>query len=197
MKFSALLSAVKYPKELLRRYCRHQWDVNDDGEILIGHVKIQGSYSTLAPDGQGEIITPNLITIEGANYLLGVALGAATQYSKFYIAPFSGNVSITDTLTAATFTSTTTEVTAYSEGTRVEFVESAPANRAVANTANPAVFTSSSDNLTIWGFGLLSTATKSATTGVLLSAMKYSTARTLPVTGDTLSVKYTLTLNNS
>lgn len=184
-------------RELGRRYRNHQWEVTDDGEILIAHARIKGVYSTLAPDGLGEVRTPNLITTEGANHLLGVALGAATQYSKFYLAPFSGNVSITDTLTAATFTSTTTEVTAYSEGTRVEFVESTPAARSVNNTANPAVFTSSSDNITIWGFGLLSTAAKSATTGVLLSAVKYTTARILPVTGDTISIKYTLSLNNS
>ena len=187
-------------RELGRFFRNHRWEQADDGAVLIGHARIQGLYETLAPDGLGWQQTPNLMTVEGINYLLSVGIcgGSGTAASKFYIAPFSGNVAVVNTLTATNFTATQSEISAgYSETTRVEFIESAPAGGSINNTANPATITSATDNLTIWGLGLLSVSTKSATTGVLLSAAKYTTSRTLPTTSDTLGIKYTLTLANS
>jgi hypothetical protein len=199
MNLSTFASALrpKHWANLARLFRNHAWERNDDGEILIGHARIGGVFSCTAPDGLGECATHNLITTEGANYLLSVGLGNVAAYSKFYIAPFSGNITVTDALTAATFAGSATEITTYSEATRVEFVETVPALKSTNNVDNAAVFTASQDNVNIWGVGLLSTATKSATTGVLLSAAKYSTVRNLPTTGDTLGVKYTLTLSNS
>lgn len=188
----------KHWKELYRLYRNHKWETDDDGNLLISHAKIGGVYETFAPDGLGCVQTSNLIVTEGANYLLSCGVGSGTQNTKFYIAPFAGNITVADTLTSATFSATTTELTTqYSESTRVEFVESAPASKSTNNIANPAVFTSAVDNVNIWGVGLLSSSTKGATSGVLLSAAKYSTVRNLPTTGDSLAVKYTLTLANS
>jgi len=185
-------------RELGRRFRNRRYEVTDDGEVLIAHARIGGLFSTRAPDGQGEVLTHNLLTTEGVNYLLACGLGGGVQMGAFYIAPFSGNVVVADTWTAATFASTATElITQYDEATRVTFVKSTPANKSTNNTANPAVFTSALDNVNIWGIGVLSTATKGATSGVLLSAAKYTTVRNLPTAGDSLAVKYTLTLTNS
>jgi len=200
MNLSTIASRLqpKHWRNLARLFRNHQWEANDDGEILIGHARISGAYETLAPDGLGSIVTKNLWTIEGMNYLLSAGMGNGVQVGTWYVAPFSGNVTITDTLTAATFASATTELTTqYSEASRVTYTESVPANRSTNNTANPAVFTSASDNVNIWGIGLLSISTKGSTSGILLSAAKYSTVRNLPVTGDQISVKYTVTLSNS
>jgi hypothetical protein len=188
----------KHWRNLARMFRNHQWEANDDGEILIGHARISGAYETLAPDGLGSVVTRNLLTTEGINHLLTACVGNGVQVGTWYVAPFSGNVTIADTLTAATFASATTELTTqYSEASRVTYQESVPANKSTSNTENPAVFTSAAGNVNIWGIGLLSVSTKGSTSGVLLSAAKYSTVRNLPVTGDQLSVKYTLSLANS
>jgi predicted hotdog family 3-hydroxylacyl-ACP dehydratase len=86
----------------------------------------------------------------------------------------------------------------YSELTRQAFVESVPANKSTNNTASPAVITSSADTQTIYGACLVSNSTKNnIASGVLLSAAKYSVARSLPTTGDALGIKYSLSLGNA
>lgn len=200
MNFIAFCNALspKYWRELARMFRNHKWERNDDGEILISHAAIGGVFECEAQDGLGVVRTNNLITTEGCNYLLSAGIAGGTAYTVFYVAPFSGNVAVADTLTAANFATTQTELsTTYSETTRVAFVESAPANKSTNNTANPATITAATDNVSIWGLGLLSTNVKSATTGVLLAAAKYTSVRTLPTAADTLGIKYTLTLANS
>jgi len=196
----SVLNALKprHWRELYRHFRNFKYEYDDNNDLLISHTRISGVYEIEAPDGLGVTVASNLITTEGANYLLSCGVGGGAQFGTFYVAPFSGNVSIVDTLTAATFASATTELTTqYSEATRVAFVESVPASKSTNNTANPAVFTAATTNVSIWGVGLLSSATKGATAGVLLSAAKYGTVRSLPTAGDQLSAKYTLTLANS
>jgi hypothetical protein len=200
MNLRAFCSALapKYWRELARLFRNYKWERNDDGDILIGHATIGGVFECDAPDGLGVVRTNNLITTEGCNYLLSAGIAGGTQYTTFYITPFSGNVAVTDALTAANFTTTQTELTTqYTETTRVTFVESTPASKSTNNTASPATVTAAADSVSIWGLGLMSTSTKSATTGVLLAAAKYSTVRTLATSADTLGIKYTLTMANS
>jgi hypothetical protein len=189
--------APKHFRNLARLYRNHQWDRDDEGQILIGHARIHGVQS-VSTDGETWRQRPNLWTTEGCNYLLSVGVAGGAQYTTFYLAPFSGNVTVADTWTAANFASTATELTTqYSEGTRVAFVESAPASKATSNNASPATFTAATTAVTIWGAGLLSTSTKGATSGVLLTAAKYATAEVLNAVGNTLAIKYELTLSNS
>lgn len=193
--FSSL--SPKRLREIGRHFRNFKYEYNDDGELLIAHAKVCGEIETTAPDGLGSVISHNLWTTEGFNHVLAVTVGAGTQYANWYIAPFSGNIQVVDTLTAADFTSGTTELTTqYLEGTRVVYNDSVPANKSTNNTAAPAIFTANNDNVNIWGIGLLSSSAKGATSGVLLSVAKYSAVRNLPTTGDTLGVRYTLTLAN-
>jgi len=188
----------KYWRDLYRHFRNFNYDVNERGELLIAHATIKGVYQVTAPDGLGTQKYPNLLTTEGINYLLSAAIGNGTRYTAFYLAPFSGNITLADTLTAATFSSTATELTTqYSQATRVEFVESVPASKTTHNTSNPAVFTTASDSVSVWGCGLLSSSTKASTSGVLLTAVKYGTVRSLPTTGDQLSVTYSVSLANA
>ena len=199
MNLSTLAASLhpKHWKNLARLYRNHRWEADDAGDILIGHARLSGMYETNAPDGLGWVATKNLLTTEGINHLLSVGIAGGVQVGTWYIAPFSGNISVADTLTAATFASSATELTTqYSESSRVAFQESVPASKSTNNTSNPSVFTTASDNVNIWGIGLLSISTKGSTSGTLLSVAKYSTVRNLPVTGDQISVKYTLTLAN-
>lgn len=185
-------------RDLALRFRNHHWERDDDGRILIGGFRLGGVFTCHTDsDGLGTVSAPNLITTEGANYLFSAGVANGTQLPTFYVAPFSGNVAVADTLTAANFASTQTELTTqYSESTRVAFVESAPATKFISNYASPAVITAASDGVTIWGFGLLSASTKGSTSGVCLAAVKYSAVRTLVTTGDTIGIKYKLILSN-
>jgi len=204
MNIAALL-APRHWRNLARLFRNHDWERNDDGEILIAHAKIGGVFSTFAPDGLGEVETHNLLCIEGINYLLscgvGNGVGSNTSPSSFYVAPFSGVAEPSQDWAASgtyAFATTATELTTqYSEATRVAFVDSVPASRSVNNTASPAEFTAATDNVNIRGIGLLSSSTKGTTSGILLSVAKYASVRNLPTTGDKISIKYTLTLANS
>lgn len=188
----------RFFRELGRLYRNHKWELDDDSDLLIGGAVIRGRWEHEAPDGQGVVVTSNLITTEGVNYLLAAGIGNGAHHTKFFVAPFASNVSVSQSLTAAQFASSTGELTTqYLEPARVEFVESVPASRSLSNVANPAVFTAAAENVDIWGVGLLSTATKNSTAGVLLSVAKYATKRTLPEVGNTIGIKYTITIDNA
>lgn len=199
MNLNSVVQALKpkHWRDLARHFRNHHWEQDDEGSILISHARVRGVFECEAPDGLGVIQTANLWTTEGFNHILSVAVAGGTQYATWYLAPFSGNVTVSDAWTAANFASTATELTTqYSEGTRVAFVESVPASKSTNNLVSPAVVTAATTNVSIWGVGLLSSSTKGGTSGVLLSAAKYSTARSLAAVGDTLGVKYTLTFSN-
>lgn len=199
MDINALVSVLppRHWREINRLFNNHQWEQNDEGDILIGSLRIGGVFESEAPDGLGVVATHNIVPTEGLNYYINAGIYGGTRYTQFYVAPFSGNVAVTLALTAANFAATQTEITAgYSEATRPEFVGSAPVNGVSDNSANPAVITAAVDNLIIWGLGVLSVPAKGATTGVLVAANKYPAARTLVTTGDDLGIKYKLTIVN-
>ena len=111
------------------------------------------------------------------------------------MALFEGNVTPGASLTAATFTATTTECTAYDEAARVAFNEGAAAAGVIDNAANRALFTMNATK-TVYGGALLSASAKSATTGTLLAAARFATPRNV-VDDDELSCRYTLTLTSA
>lgn len=142
----------------------------------------------------------NLLTTEGMNYLLNAGVHGATPVTTWYCAPFGSNVAPVVGLTAATFASTQGELTTqYSESTRPEYVEAAASSASMTNAASAAVITAATDNVTIYGVGLISVATKAATTGTLLCANLFRNsggtpvAFTLPAAGGTLNLAYVLT----
>lgn len=198
---SSVLLAVpgRVWREFRRLVSNHKWERDDDGGIYIGEAKavMRGNFEVWAPDGMGLQVGHNLWTTEGFNYLLSVGVNDGTKLSTWYVAPFGANVAVANTLTAATFASTQTELTtAYSQSTRVAYVETAPASGSVNNTSNPAIITAASTNVSVWGFGILSESAKNSTSGKLLCATTFSSVRTLAAIGDELGIRHTLTLSN-
>jgi len=131
---------------------------------------------------------------EGRNYLWNVALRGGVQYSTWYLALFEGDYTPQDDDTAANFTVRATECTAYTLGTRPEFVESEPANGAVDNDDNITAFTLSAAK-TIKGYAILSAPAKGATSGVLLCIQKLTAPRSYGA-GDVVRVPASLILAN-
>lgn len=118
----------------------------------------------------------NLVPTEGMNHVLSVVLNGGTQRLAWFIAPFEGNYTPVAGLTAATFVADATECTAYAETARVAWVGGAVSGGAVSNTASKAVFTFNASKL-VYGGVLVSTSTKGASTGEILSAVRFPTAK--------------------
>jgi len=152
----------------------------------------QGVFS-VAKRGEPVEFSHNLVVNEGLNYILKAAVGETAGIANWYVALFSGDVTVIATWTAATFTATSTEWTLYDETTRQTWTKSAVASGGSDSFSNKASFTSSGDAQTVRGAALLSASAKSATSGVLLAASRFSSDKSLD-TGEILDVGYGLQL---
>ncbi len=188
---------VKHRAEALHRLRARQYEVTDSGAVLIPAMGLSfaGHWETQEGNDPWQV-DPNIVVNEGILHILTVALDQGSANAAFYIAPFSGAVTPAASLTAATFTATTTEFTNYDETTRVLWVNATPASNAIGNTASPATFTIGASGGTIRGAGLVSVGTKSATTGVLIAAARFSADKTM-AEDEELRVKYVLTGTSS
>lgn len=140
-------------------------------------------YTVEVIDRDGNVVDreviKNLMPIEGINYLLNAGLKGGAAVSAWYIGLYEGNYTPTSADTMAAFPAAATETTAYT-GTRKPFTSGTVANGAVDNSASKAEFTMTSAK-TIYGGFVSSASAKSSTSGTLLSAVKFSTAKVLEV----------------
>lgn len=171
-----------------------------EGGILIPSSAIQmgGKYvGQIIRDGKiiEEFEDHNLVVNEGLNSVLGVYLYAATQITSWFIGVFEGNYTPVATVTAATITSASTESTAYASLTRPAYVPAAPASQSITNSASRASFVFNATK-TIYGAFLVSASAKSATTGVLFSAARFSSSKNVE-SGDELLLTYTFSASSS
>ncbi len=133
----------------------------------------------------------NLVVNEGLNALLNVMFNGATQITTWYMGVFEGNYTPVATVTAATITSASTECTAYASSTRPEYVEATASSQSITNAASRASFVFNASK-TVYGAFLVSSSTKSGTSGTLFSAARFSTAKTVENL-DELLLTYTFT----
>lgn len=150
----------------------------------------------------GEVIDTwsekNIVVDEGLAYILGVAFdGSTSALTSWYIGLFSGNYTPVNTTTAANITANATEITtAYSEATRVAWVEAGVTARLIGNAASPALFTFTAATTNVYGAFLASASAKGATTGTLSSAKRFAALKTMLIT-DILSVTYEITATST
>ena len=162
----------------------------------------KGVYKIQCHDAQGNLKwedeAPNLVVNEGlqdmnAKYFTGTTYTAA-WYLGLYGSGASNSPAAGNTMASH---SSWTEVTAYSQSTRPACTFGTPttANPSVAtNSASPASF-SINATTTVGGAFLTSNNTKGGSTGTLYSAADFSSpGDRAVVSGDTLSVTYTLSL---
>ena len=141
------------------------------GGVFHGEVRRKdGSIEPFADD--------NIVVNQGLNNLLGVMFNAAAQTVTWYLGLFEGNYTPVASVTAATIASTSTETTAYTQAGRPAFSPAAPASQAITNSANRATFTFNASKQ-IYGAFLISSATKGGTGGVLFSATRFATPKTV------------------
>jgi hypothetical protein len=141
----------------------------------------------------------NLVVNVGLQYMAGTALTSTAQITTWYVGLYGAAASNTpaagDTMSSH---AGWTEVTDYSESTRVA------ATFAAATNANPSVVTNSAskasftinNTTTVGGAFLTSGSAKSGTTGTLFSAADFSSPGDRSVvSGDILLVTYTFSLS--
>lgn len=186
----------KYVRDIKRAMANHKYEMSPQGMYLTeGRVFIGGHFGT-SINGSPIVWDKNLVVNEGLNHVLDVVLHNQSQLATWYIAPFAGNVTPAASWTAANFTANSTEFTNYDESTRVEWVEGSVASQSVDNTASKARFTIGAGGGTIYGAGLLSASAKSATSGKLFAATRFSTSRVL-LEDDLLDLAYTVSMTSS
>jgi hypothetical protein len=122
-------------------------------------------------------VVHNLLPVEGINYLLSAGLKGGSQIPTWYIGLFEGNYAPVSGDTAATFPGLATECTTYAEAARVEWNEGSVVSGTVNNSANRAEFTSNALR-TIYGGFIASAPAKGATSGTLLSVVRFSSPKT-------------------
>lgn len=192
-----MLSEIrKYAREIKRAMSNHKYELAPQGLYLNESKVFIGGKFGLSVNGSPLEWSSNLVVNEGLNHVLDVALHNQAQSATWYIAPFAGNVTPSATWTAANFTSNSTEFTNYDESARVEWVEGSVASQSVDNIASKARFTISTGGGTIYGAGMLSASAKSATTGKLFAATRFSSSRVL-LAADLLDLAYTVSMTSS
>ena len=168
------------------------FELSEDG-ILIPSLRVlaQGKF-VFNKRGEPEEFSDNLVVTEGLNYILGAALRGVTPVSNWFIAIFGGDVTVGAAWTAANFTSNATELTAYTASARPAWSPAVVAGGVITSFAAKAEFVANS-TITVRGAGLLSASAKSATTGTLVAASRFTTDKGL-ADGEILDVGYQLTL---
>lgn len=174
------------PRAIRREIVNRQYEIADGGELYLPKAKIWlggiFEHEVIAHGkSMGLCRDPNIVVNEGLNSILDVYFHGATQITTWYIAPFEGNYTPVATDTAANISANSTECTAYNEATRVEWVEAAPSGQSITNAASKATMTFNATK-TIYGAFLVSAPAKSATTGKLFAASKFSAARPVEAT---------------
>lgn len=141
----------------------------------------------------------NLVVNEGLQYMNAAGLTGGSASSTWYLGLYGAGASNTpaagDTMASH---AGWTEVTPYSNGTRptCSFATPTTADPSVAtNTASPATFNINA-TATVGGAFLVSNSTKGGSTGTLFSASDFSSPGDRSVvSGDTLNVTYTFSLD--
>ena len=132
---------------------------------------------------------PNTVVNEGKDYILGAALSGAAQVTTHYNGLIEGSsptIAASDTLSSKAWT----ENQDYDEASRVTWSEGGASSQSIDNSGSPSSFTMNA-SVTIGGAFLASDNTKGGTTGTLIAAATFSTARSV-ASGDTINVTYTI-----
>lgn len=185
------------------RYLRsNKYEATEDGGILFPRAAAiaHGGYIHDV-NGFDERFDKNLLPDEGLVYLLSVGLNNGAKLATWYLSLYAANYTPLAGLTAASYPATASEITSntegYTETTRPVWTPTAPTTPLIDNLANKAAFTiATASSLTVNGAALLSDATKGAVTGKLISATKFSAARTLYNT-DVFNLAYRVQLTSS
>lgn len=147
-------------------------------------------YTIELRDREGNLIERsedhNLLPVEGINHMLAAEFLGGAQVSTWYLGVYTNDYAPQSTDTMATFPGLAGEATAYSATTRVALVFGSPTGGLIDNSASKAELTFTS-NTTVRGGFISSNSTKGSTSGVLASAVRFSSPKAVEA-GYTLTI---------
>lgn len=191
----------KHAREIAGFVRNGDFEQTDEGIIIRSAIRARGRYVHSVNGGQDEREDFNLVPAQGILHFLNVTLGASPKLSNWYLAPFSGAVNPAANWTAANFAANATEIVSASEGysnvTRPQWTPGAAAAGVIGNLTNRAVFNIvCTTTINIAGAGLLSDNVRGGVDGVLISASRYNSVRTVN-NGDAFELGYEVELTDS
>ncbi|MEO5333031.1 MAG: hypothetical protein H7839_13510 [Magnetococcus sp. YQC-5] len=164
-------------------------------------VKLGGQFSNqVFRNGQpitDEEWDDNIVPDQMLNHSLDLALRNQTPKPNWFVGLFSNNVVPGASLTGATIDAVLSEITAYTNATRIPYVPAAATGKLITNTASKAEFTINA-TVTAYGAFLASHATKGDTTSTTIcaAASKFTNQRTL-ADQDQLLVTYQISASST
>ena len=170
------------PRLVRREVANRQYEIADEGTLFLPKSKIwiggQFEHDVLRGGKLlGAVRAPNIVVNQGLNALLDIMFHAATQITAWYVGIYEGNYTPVATDTAATITA------------------NSASGQSITNAASKATFTINATK-SVYGAFLASASAKSATTGTLFSASKFSAARAV-VDDDQLLLTYVLSASDA
>ena len=178
---------------------RENFDYTANGIYLPRQgILVSGEYFDRINGGEWQN-TSNLVVNEGLAHLLNVAMGGKAKASGYYLALFGGATAPAANWTAANFAAVASEIVSMTEGytnaTRPQWTPTDTATNQIDNfTATASVTIATTSQLNVTGAALLTNSTKGGTLGTLISATKYSAARTFQ-DGDVYDIGYRLSFS--
>lgn len=175
---------------------RENFDYTANGIYLPRQgILVSGEYFDRINGGEWQH-TCNLVVNEGLAHLLNVAMGGKAKAGGYYLALFSGATAPAANWTAANFAAVSSEIVSLTEGytnaTRPQWTPTDTTTNQIDNfTATATVTIATSSQLNVTGAALLTNNVRGGTSGTLISASKYSAARTFQ-DGDVYDIGYRL-----
>lgn len=161
-------------------------------------VKVGGYFTFECRDKNGNLKwtdrSHNLVVNVGLQHLLDVLFAGDTQINPWYLGLTDGTPTVAASDTMASH-SGWTEVVAYSESARQEYVD-VRSGQSVTNSASVAAFSINADTTTVGGGFLTSLSTKGGTTGILLCDVAFTGGDKSADSGDTINVTYTFSASD-
>lgn len=164
---------------------------------------IRGFYHVVCKDKDGNIkwedYCENNFVNTGLDYVIDVAFGGAgeqTQIHPTYLGLTDGTPTVQAGDTMASHTGWN-EVTAYTEGTREEFVDVSTGGAGQRDNSASVASYAINGTTTVGGIFCTSDNTKSGTSGTLISAVAFTGGDRSLVNLDTLEVTYTVSVADS
>lgn len=186
----------KHAREFLTALKNFKYEKTEKG-IFFPEAKVvlHGLY-THSVNGMDTRLDHNLIVDQGINYLLNTGLGNTAAITAWYLTIFAGGVTPANNWTAANFATNSSEITSTTNGftqtARQVFSPGSATADELDNSASLAAFTiATTTQLNVTGAGLLSSSIRGDTSGLLLSATRFTATRTLN-NGDVFNLGYSL-----
>ena len=188
-------------KDICRAIANNKYELTENGVYFPEAKGFGGGIFTEYVNGNEVGSHRNLIVEQAWVHQLNTILGAESKQAAWYVALFSGNVSVAANWTAATFTGTASEIVSTTEGytgaNRPAWTGTTATTPTMNNNASPALYTiATAGTLTVRGAALISSQARGATTGVLFAASRFAVDRALQ-NADEYGIRYSVTFTSA